>query len=378
MWTLAKRLARRSSLRVALLTTAPRPIMAQSLEGVALWVHVDRWRTMRREVGDAIDLTGWRLKRWDARLLWRLPLLALTRPWRPRDPSPTAADPRLLPYRPRCWVVFGVSDDSARAIAAAQQQGIPSLLFLQSNADLDPAMLVNEPQGHPYGESREGRLFALRQADRIVCQTEWQQQQLRQRFGRRSDLVRNPIDAARWRLPKPATHLPALWVGRFDDFHKRPGLLFELAERCPQLSFTMVCNRFDPLVERRLRTRLPANVELIDYVPFSQMPGLFQQSSAFVSTGSSTHEGFPNVMLQAAASHTPIYSLEDYDDFLHRSGAGVICATIAEMAERLTADASQGGMSVDWGQVDDYLATHHDEEHITDRAAEIITSLIDS
>jgi glycosyltransferase involved in cell wall biosynthesis len=84
----------------------------------------------------------------------------------------------------------------------------------------------------------------------------------------------------------------------------------------------MIVNPHDSELETQIRKAIPQNVELVDYVPFDQMPHEFAQARAFLCTGSPVHEGFPNVLLQSAASHTPICSLSDFDDFLFLAGLG--------------------------------------------------------
>jgi glycosyltransferase involved in cell wall biosynthesis len=54
------------------------------------------------------------------------------------------------------------------------------------------------------------------------------------------------------------------------------------------------------------------------------MPALFQRALAYLNT--SSLEGFPNAMLQAAASRVPIVSLEVGEAFLRESQSGIFAA----------------------------------------------------
>jgi glycosyltransferase involved in cell wall biosynthesis len=86
----------------------------------------------------------------------------------------------------------------------------------------------------------------------------------------------------------------------------------------------MIVNRGDAEVHALLVRKRPDNVTLFDYHPADQMPDLLRKSWLFLSTSSAEFEGFPNVLLEASASGTPIVSLEDFDGFLARSQAGLV------------------------------------------------------
>jgi len=84
----------------------------------------------------------------------------------------------------------------------------------------------------------------------------------------------------------------------------------------------MVLNPGEASIREQVKRELPFNVELIDFVLNEEMPARMRGARIFLSTGSSEFEGFPNVLLEAAASGTPIISIDDFDGFLVRSGAG--------------------------------------------------------
>ncbi len=290
-------------------------------------------------------------------------------------------------------MVFGASDDAARVIAAAEAVGKPSVLFVQSNADVDPRLLTDAPPVHPYGDTAQGRRWAIERATAVVCQSRWQLNVLEEHFHRTGILIRNPIDRAEWLLPKDLSEPYVLWVGRYDNFHKRPALMLDVARRCPAIPFRMVINVFDQQVQRDLMAGLPPNVAVRSYVPFAQMPAVFRGAAAFVSTGDPAYEGFPNVLLQSAASHTPIFSLHDYDGFLASSGSGIVCPDVPSMAEALeqfwhrritetgTEDRSPrwgavGPSTIDWERSDRYLDAHHDAQRIARAASGLFERLI--
>ncbi|WDQ17373.1 glycosyltransferase family 4 protein [Rhodopirellula sp. P2] len=371
MWTLARHLARETDMEPICFLETDRPQNGSTpwpleVEGVTLDISVNRFRAIRHAVGECIDTESQRIQRFSPHLLWQLPLLAVTRPFRSRDPIDSHPDPRLVGKSIDAWISFGVSSSSSRVVATATMEHTPSFVCVRSNAGLEDGLATDTEYRNECGESSSARRFALLRSDHVVCQSQWQVDRLKQLFDRDGLLSRNPIQREEWQppfpmpAPEPFTQpFDVLWIGRYDDFHKRPLLMLEAAKKLPQLSFKMITNPFDPDIESRVRREAPENVELIDRIPFAQMPAVFAAAKLFVSTGSREHEGFPNVLLQAAASHTPIVSLSDHDDFLARSGAGVGCNESMEtltqsIEEQLRCD------SVQWTQVDEYLDRFHD------------------
>jgi hypothetical protein len=407
-WTLATGLSQYTPVAPHFFVrTAAWRTLPYQVSGVHL--HYDRqWlRKVRNDFAESVQLgPPLRVKRFHPNLAWQFPLLAASR-WVNRlrgvqlaDYAPvTSPDPRLTPHHFDAWAGFGVNADSARVAATAAEQGTPMLLFLESNADLDqkiadttsqtplgstssaqpstpvPSQTQNAQTQNAYGEHFATQRFAIEQATVIVCQSQYQQRQLAKVFSKHGPVIRNPIAPAHWQLHSQTPRKHILWIGRYDSFHKRTPLAFEIARRCPQLAFRMIINRHDPLLETALRGNRPANVELVDYVPFSQMPLEFSQAQAFLCTGSPDHEGFPNVLLQAAAAHTPICSLADFDDFLANSGAGVCCQ---ESIETAIACLQSGDLTrhINWSQVDDYLAQHHAIDAIARQTTNLLQELL--
>ena len=163
------------------------------------------------------------------------------------------------------------------------------------------------------------------QADGLICQTQWQQNRVKESLHRESVVIQNPLDASRFPVgdPSPTNRKEVLWIGRYDRHHKRPHLALEVARLCPGIPFHLILNPGDPAVEQEIRICCPPNVRRNGYVPRDLMPGVYRSSRLFLCTGSNAYEGFPNVLLEAASSGTPTVSLEEFDGFLERSNAGV-------------------------------------------------------
>jgi glycosyltransferase involved in cell wall biosynthesis len=197
---------------------------------------------------------------------------------------------------------------------------------------LEPKLYATEDYQDKYGVTSAVAQACLACCRSLIFQSQAQQKQfqsLEPTLRRQSaepfqvNLIPNPVDANRFSLG--AAHplrKGVLWVGRADRFHKRPLLAIEIAKLCPEVPFRFVLNAGETDVRKQVEKELPNNVRLIDFVPNESMPERMRESRIFLSTGSPEFEGFPNVLLEAAASGTPIVSLEDFDGFLAKSGAG--------------------------------------------------------
>ncbi|QDT03148.1 Glycosyl transferases group 1 [Rubripirellula lacrimiformis] len=376
-WTFAKGLASRTAWQPTLVFRSCGRIPRDCVEGVQLHADIDRWENIRRDVSAKVDFGNRRLNRFSAKLFWQIPLLAATWPFRRRDPELMAIDDRLMKLSPDVWVTMGVGRESAGVIATAAAQDRPSVLMLQSGADLDERYAQDAITRSAYGERSDVCRYAIERADHVVCQTDAQRERLEKLFGRQGSLIRNSLDIDRWKDQRgkhPRGHI--LWIGRYEEFAKRIHLAIQIAQACPDVPIRMIVNPDDPNVESKVRSSLPANVELVDYVPFDQMPMQYAQSRAFLSTSSAAAEGFPNVLLQAAAAGTPIVALQDFDRFFEKSGAGIVCDDNIADAARALQEFHSGVRSHQTDPVDRYLVENHSFDHVTDQLASLLETTL--
>jgi glycosyltransferase involved in cell wall biosynthesis len=168
--------------------------------------------------------------------------------------------------------------------------------------------------------------YTLANADCILVQTEAQRQALQERFGRTAILIRNPVHIApdnpsRW-IPRQQRDF-VLWIGRADEFNKRPRLYLDLAANCPELHFVMIVGRTDEAALRALEAVRPNNLRIVGHVPPAEIGDYLARARVFVNT--SRFEGFPNTFLQCAVAGVPLVSLEvDPDGILSRHGCGLV------------------------------------------------------
>ncbi len=327
-WSLARTLARDPAHQVQFVVRHTSVPVPRIVEGVELLCDVERLRAIRREVSQTVEPNPrfpWlQIKRFRMGLLWQVPVLALAKLVGRRLPLGTRVETLLRSAQPDVILALGVGEGSAAAVLAARQMGIPVWFWVRSNGDLDQRFLTEECYIDPNGASSQEARAAF-QADGILCQTPWQQDRVRHLLQRDSTVIPNPVDATRFPVgdPSPESRKEVLWIGRYDQLYKRPHLAMKVARLCPDIPFHCIINPGDPEIEQSIRSRCPPNVRITDYVPRDVMPELFRTSRLFCFTGSDALEGFPNVLLEAAASGTPIVSLEEFDHFLKPSNAGV-------------------------------------------------------
>ena len=216
--------------------------------------------------------------------------------------------------------------------------------------------------------------YAITEADLVVAQTSTQDRMLRDRFGKDSVVMRNPMDLTP-EVPSPTPYSDrriALWVGKSDNI-KRPQVLLQLATMFPDVDFALVMNRAEQRVfSQVVRTKGP-NVTIYEHVPFGDIEHLFAESFVLINT--STSEGFPNAFLQAGKYGVPILSLSvDPDCFIERYGCGVVAGgdfdrLVAGM-EQIQAD--QQGAQILSRAIARYVAGNHS---LDDRVIELDSAI---
>lgn len=268
-----------------------------------------------------------RLDRSDLALLWQVPLIAA---WLA---LPGLFFPRFWgALRPGAVCCFGNNALTAEVIADCRRAGIRTMMCLASDKDLSPDYRPGNCETNHYGMPKWQGHYSLAHAERIVVQTEDQREALRRHFGRDAVLIRNPVaispgDPPGW-LPR-AQREHVLWIGRTDDFNKRPMRFLDLARTCPELAFVMIIGRTDEAVFRALEQARPANLRILANVPAQDISDWLRRARVFVNT--SLFEGFPNTFLQSAVTGVPIVSVGvDPDGMLGRHGCGLVAEDAPE------------------------------------------------
>jgi glycosyltransferase involved in cell wall biosynthesis len=117
--------------------------------------------------------------------------------------------------------------------------------------------------------------------------------------------------------------ISALWIGSALE-RKRPHLLLDIAERLPDVLFTMIIapglnyNFNRSIKERALSIR---NVNYLGFVEHSKIQEYYDRAKILVNTSGA--EGFPNIYLEAWKSGVPVVSFEiDPDQVIVKNELG--------------------------------------------------------
>ncbi|MBN1346200.1 MAG: glycosyltransferase family 4 protein [Phycisphaerae bacterium] len=212
-----------------------------------------------------------------------------------------------------------------------RRHGRRSVYSVANDPDCDPSLPVLKPL-------RERILYrhGLHRVDRIVTQTRSQHDMLREGFGLESAIIPMPsegIDESAYVAPAAPTPETArvLWVGRVSE-QKRPELLLDLAERCPELSFDVVgASNTGTEYDQGIMCRADrlSNVTIHGRVPRSEMSAFYRRASVLCCT--SAYEGFPNTFLEAWSHGIPSVTTFDPDHLVAERGLGWVARDVDEL-----------------------------------------------
>ncbi|WP_417851718.1 glycosyltransferase family 4 protein [Thalassoglobus sp.] len=385
-WAFARALAQNPEFEVSFLVRHWNPLREGTYEGVQLHLMRDRFFQVRDSLLSrfkTVPRFPWiQLKQPQLSDVLYLPLLAGLKVIRKRRGARDAL-PAVTQIDADLFLTFGVQSFSATVIASAQATGRPAVLFLGSDGDLDENYLPGNKFVSVYRDSADVCYWTIQNATQILCQTKFQQTRLKKLFQRESRQVQNPIDLDDWdglsrKKIEPALHANldryALWIGRAESVHKRPQVLLEVAAQCPGVKFLMIMNRHDEVFAAEIKKKAPANVSIVEKVPFPSMAAIFSRAAVLVNT--SSLEGFPNTYLQAAASNVPIASLSVEQDFLSASNSGYFANGNVDELSGYVRDVWEERISPVTGR--EYVERHHNINQQTELLAESLKDVLKS
>lgn len=370
---MARGMSRTTACEVSFCLRHTRNLRISEKEGVRLIWQTEPFRDIRRYVSECFDPNSdaTLMSRLRPGLLWRVPLLALTWMFRRRDLPACQVDDRLKAIDCDVFCCFGLNVESSQVVATAASLGKPVILFLQANTDIPGC---DEPSNGD-GSTALAR-YVFRNSTRLVAQTRFQVDRLAKQYDRTAVHMPNPLDLSRWEAPDGLSRDYVLWVGRADDFHKRPLLCLEIARALPESRFLMLMNPSDRQIAERVHQTKPPNVTIREVVPHQEMPEVFARARAFLSTGQAAFEGFPNVLLQAAATQTPIVTMFDFDDFVSQSRSGLVVGdSVPAAVEALSRLEHSPPSDSDREATRAYLRKHHEIGRFCERLEAMLKEL---
>jgi len=168
--------------------------------------------------------------------------------------------------------------------------------------------------------------FGIKNAGKIVAQTQWQKQLLRKRYGRNSTVIPNFHPLPTEKIEKGKI-IRVAWVANLKAW-KRPELFVALAEalrHIKNVEFVMVGRNMLNTSEMAVlepAIQLARNLRYIGPLSQSGVNKLLASAHVFVNT--SRYEGFANTFIQAWMRKTAVVSLEvDPDKLLSQSNLGL-------------------------------------------------------
>lgn len=201
-----------------------------------------------------------------------------------------------------------------------RMHGKPFAFSVASDAGCDPDL-----PGLRTWRERVLYKHGLCHASRRIAQTETQRKRLAAHFGVDSEVIPMPApDPEVVDTPPPGgTTGRIVWVGRVCRV-KRPDLLLDIAEACPDLGFDIAGPVYDDKYSRSVakRATMVPNVRMLGAVPREEMPLLYHRASLLCCT--SDYEGFPNTFLEAWSHGLPIVSTVDPDGLIASQNLGRI------------------------------------------------------
>lgn len=365
-------------------------------DGVQIDSFTEPLRQLKLRVSNAIEIRSLRslprIKKLDPVAMGFVPILLANRLLNKRYSELSELRNALSAFKPDVIIALGVNETSAHLSEIAKELQCSLALWFQSNADLDPRLYTEPDFTDAYGVTSTQAMQCLRNSDIQICQTYHQlellkaatalpalKQSLATTDPKLQAVIQAPIDVTPFRDSQAKDGRKfVLWIGRADNLHKRPLLALEIAAMCPNLPFHMVLNKGDLEIRKHIEQTKSPNVTIIDFVPVADMPTKMSQALAFLSTGSATYEGFPNVLLEACAARTPIVSLEDFDNFITRSRSGIVSdgstSKAAQALIRICANEDQ-----EWSKLSEhafaYVSKHHTAEPLMTKLMKVLNRL---
>ena len=180
---------------------------------------------------------------------------------------------------------------------------------------------------------------SLKQADRLLVQTQEQKRLLHQTLGLSGDHIYNAHPLESQVLQEIQRKPLILWIARIKHF-KRPELFVEIARRLAGkgYQFKLVGKLTDDELSRNIQAEAAGveGLELLGHQPSETVHQLLLQAKLLVST--SDVEGFSNTFIEAWLRGVPVYSHQvDPDEMIQTHGLGILEPDMDRLCEAIEA-----------------------------------------
>ncbi|HNO12493.1 MAG TPA: hypothetical protein PKI67_16285, partial [bacterium] len=180
--------------------------------------------------------------------------------------------------------------------------------------------------------------FGMRRIDRMIVQTVYQQQRLREAYSRFSTVIKSghPLP------PKVQRDLPlkVLWISSIKPV-KRVDLFLDLADMCRDqpIEFWIAGQIVHEETGHKMQARIAKmnNIRYLGAVPFEQSGTLIASAHILINTTEAGYEGLPNAFVQAWLAGTVTLSQHsDPDGVIMHNGLGYVNENLFYIAKKLS------------------------------------------
>jgi glycosyltransferase involved in cell wall biosynthesis len=222
--------------------------------------------------------------------------------------------------------------------------------------------------------------YGLRAADVRIVQTENQRRKLEENYGLDSAVIPMPclMPAGTSTQAVSNSSKRVLWIARGCQ-QKRPDLLLDLAQACPEIAFDMVGPFYaDDYAQNVLRrSQQVANVTAHGAVTRDTISEFYRNAVCLCCT--SDFEGFPNTFLEAWSYGLPIVSTFDPDGLIARRNLGIVAHDVPGLATALKSLLSSPDRYLEMSQNSRaYFLENHRPEMVLPKFEAVFNNLFSS
>ena len=222
-------------------------------------------------------------------------------------------------------------------------------------------------------------LYTLKKADIVVSQNNYQKENLRNKYGIKSFILRTPFqvdykkESREFQDKKSPDQQYILWVGNFRPAKGVENLL-KIAQMIPGIKIKVTGKQiysspqFNSLLAELMT--LP-NIDYLGYILKADLVRLIQNARALLCC--STREGFPTTFIEAWFFGIPVVTLNyDPDNLIQNNNLGFVCKDHKDVALILTS-IIDGKLKINKDRIKEYTHTNHSPVMIAQQLLGLIT-----